>query len=46
LGKRKLLESVKQAVDKSRKEQKKQKTIAIENDFFIGTSEFIKKAYY
>ncbi|MEZ0184460.1 MULTISPECIES: sigma-54 dependent transcriptional regulator [Flavobacterium] len=41
----KLLESVKQAVDKSRKDQKKQKTAAIENDFFIGTSEIIKKAY-
>lgn len=41
----KLLESVKQAVDKSRKDQKKQKTAAIEKDFFIGTSEIIKKAY-
>lgn len=41
----KLLESVKQAVDKSRKDQKKQKTAAIENNFFIGTSEIIKKAY-
>ena len=42
---KKLLESLKQAVDKSRKEQKKEKTIEIENDFFIGTSEIIKKAY-
>ncbi|UTN03258.1 sigma-54 dependent transcriptional regulator [Flavobacterium bizetiae] len=42
---KKLLESVKQAVDKSRKEQKKEKNIEIENDFFIGTSEIIKKAY-
>lgn len=42
---KKLLESVKQAVDKSRKDQKKQKTDVIENDFFIGTSEIIKKAY-
>lgn len=41
---KKLLESVKQAVDKSRKE-KKEKNIEIENDFFIGTSEIIKKAY-
>ncbi|MFQ6602210.1 sigma-54-dependent transcriptional regulator [Flavobacterium sp. C3NV] len=42
---KKLLESVKQAVDKSRKEQKKEKNIEIENGFFIGTSEIIKKAY-
>lgn len=42
---KKLLESVKQAVDKSRKEQKKEKNVEIENDFFIGTSEIIKKAY-
>ncbi|MFH6987790.1 sigma-54-dependent transcriptional regulator [Flavobacterium collinsii] len=42
---KKLLESVKQAVDKSRKEQKKTRNIEIENDFFIGTSEIIKKAY-
>jgi len=42
---KKLLESVKQAVDKSRKEQKKEKNIENENDFFIGTSEIIKKAY-
>lgn len=42
---KKLLESVKQAVDKSRKEQKKEKHIVIENNFFTGTSEIIKKAY-
>ena len=38
---KKLLESVKQAVDKSRKEQKKEKNPETENDFFIGTSEII-----
>ncbi|RXM43933.1 sigma-54 dependent transcriptional regulator [Flavobacterium sp. YO12] len=42
---KKLLESVKLAVDKSRKDQKRQKAAEIENDFFIGTSEIIKKAY-
>ncbi|MGO4771293.1 sigma-54-dependent transcriptional regulator [Flavobacterium sp. W22_SRS_FK3] len=42
---KKLLESVKQAVDKSRKEQKKNREVEIEKDFFIGTSEIIKKAY-
>ncbi|SEO55630.1 DNA-binding transcriptional response regulator, NtrC family, contains REC, AAA-type ATPase, and a Fis-type DNA-binding domains [Flavobacterium sp. CF108] len=42
---KKLLESVKQAVDKSRKEQKKNKEIETDNDFFVGTSEIIKKAY-
>src|SRR6218665_250987 len=42
---KKLLESVKQAVDKARKEQKKSKEIEIKNDFFIGSSETIKKAY-
>jgi DNA-binding NtrC family response regulator len=42
---KKLLESVKQAVEKSRKEQKKEKNVEIENNFFIGTSEIIKKAY-
>ncbi|MFD1601894.1 sigma-54-dependent transcriptional regulator [Flavobacterium artemisiae] len=41
----KLLESVKQAVDKSRKEQKKQKNVVVENTFFIGTSDVIQKAY-
>ena len=43
---KKLLESVKQAVDKSRKDQKKQKTVEIENDFFIGTSEIKKRPIY
>ena len=42
---KKLLESVKQAVDKSRKEQKKNKETEIGNEFFKGTSEIIKKAY-
>jgi len=42
---KKLLESVKQAVDKARKDQKKNKEVEIENDFFVGTSEIIKKAY-
>ncbi len=42
---KKLLESVKQAVDKARKEQKKNNEVEVENDFFIGTSENIKKAY-
>ncbi|WP_347052119.1 sigma-54-dependent transcriptional regulator [Flavobacterium olei] len=42
---KKLLESVKQAVDKARKEQKKNKDIEVENDFFTGSSESIKKAY-
>jgi DNA-binding NtrC family response regulator len=41
----KLFEVVKQGVDKARKEQKKPNTIAIANDFFIGNSEVIKKAY-
>lgn len=42
---KKLLESVKLAVDKSRKEQKNVKEAAIKNDFFTGNSEIIKKAY-
>jgi DNA-binding NtrC family response regulator len=42
---KKLLESVKQAVDQSRKEQKKDKNVETDNDFFIGTSDNIKKAY-
>ncbi|HEY1195396.1 sigma-54 dependent transcriptional regulator [Flavobacterium sp.] len=42
---KKLLESVKQAVDKARKEQKKIKEIEIKNDFFVGNSDSIKKAY-
>ena len=41
----KLLSVVKQAVDKSRKEQKKLIDAAIIDDFFIGNSEAIKKAY-
>lgn len=41
----KLLESVKQAVDKSRKEQKKSREIEIKDEFFTGHSEIIKKAY-
>ena len=42
---KKLLESVKQAVDKARKEQKKTKDVEIKEDFFVGSSEIIKKAY-
>jgi DNA-binding NtrC family response regulator len=42
---KKLLESVKQAVDKSRKDQKKFKDHEPADDFFIGNSEIIKKAY-
>ena len=42
---KKQIDSEKQAVDKTKKQQKKQKTDVIENDFFIGTSEIIKKAY-
>ncbi|MCV9931405.1 sigma-54 dependent transcriptional regulator [Flavobacterium sp. LS1R47] len=42
---KKLLESVKQAVDKSRKNQRKAKDITINDDFFVGNSEIIKKAY-
>ena len=41
----KLLEVVKQGVDKSRKEKKKPATIEIVTDYFIGNSEVIKKAY-
>jgi DNA-binding NtrC family response regulator len=41
----KLFSVVKQAVDKSRKEQKKSNNIAIVDDFFIGNSDVIKKAY-
>lgn len=41
----KLLNVVKQAVDKSRKEQKKQNTIESVDDFFVGNSDVIKKAY-
>lgn len=42
---KKLLESVKQAVDKSRKNQRKVKDIEVSDDFFVGHSEIIKKAY-
>ncbi|MEA9412699.1 sigma-54 dependent transcriptional regulator [Flavobacterium sp. PL02] len=42
---KKLLESVKQAVDKSRKDQKKLKDHEPAEDFFIGNSEIIKKTY-
>ncbi|WP_367753154.1 sigma-54-dependent transcriptional regulator [Flavobacterium sp. WC2430] len=41
----KLLEVVKQAVDKSRKEKKKPTPIEMDTDYFIGSSEAIKKAY-
>jgi DNA-binding NtrC family response regulator len=41
----KLLSVVKQAVDKSRKEQKKPNTIENVDDFFVGHSDVIKKAY-
>jgi DNA-binding NtrC family response regulator len=41
----KLLSVVKQAVDVSRKEQKKPNTIEAVNIFFIGNSDAIKKAY-
>nr|WP_314897515.1 sigma-54 dependent transcriptional regulator [uncultured Flavobacterium sp.] len=41
----KLLNVVKQAVDKSRKEQKKQNTIESVDDFFVGNSDVIEKAY-
>lgn len=41
----KLLSVVKQAVDKSRKDQKKLNTIESSNDFFVGNSDVIKKAY-
>lgn len=41
----KLLSVVKQAVDKSRKEQKKPSSIENVDDFFVGNSNVIKKAY-
>ena len=41
----KLLSVVKQAVDKSRKEQKKSNDIGIVDEFFVGNSDVIKKAY-
>jgi DNA-binding NtrC family response regulator len=41
----KLLNVVKQAVDKSRKELKKSNDIGIADEFFVGNSDVIKKAY-
>ncbi|MFE3867730.1 sigma-54-dependent transcriptional regulator [Flavobacterium sp. LS2P90] len=41
----KLLSVVKQAVDKSRKEQKKSNNIESADVFFVGNSDVIKKAY-
>lgn len=41
----KLVSVVKQAVDKSRKEQKKPNAVESADDFFVGNSEVIKKAY-
>ncbi|MFE3872098.1 sigma-54-dependent transcriptional regulator [Flavobacterium sp. ZS1P70] len=41
----KLLSVVKQAVDKSRKEQKKSNDFGIAEEFFVGNSDIIKKAY-
>ena len=41
----KLLSIIKQAVDKSRKEQKKSNNIEIVDEFFVGNSDVIKKAY-
>lgn len=41
----KLLSIVKQAVDKSRKEQKKSNNTEIVDEFFVGSSDVIKKAY-
>ncbi|TDE43200.1 sigma-54-dependent Fis family transcriptional regulator [Flavobacterium rhamnosiphilum] len=41
----KLLSVVKHAVDKSRKEQKRSNNIGIVDEFFVGNSEVIKKAY-
>jgi DNA-binding NtrC family response regulator len=41
----KLLHVVKQAVAKSRKEQKKSNDIEISDEFFVGNSDLIKKAY-
>jgi len=42
---KKLLETVKQAADKSRKERRKSKDTEIKKEFFSGNSEIIKKAY-
>ena len=41
----KLLSIVKQGVEKSRKEQKKSNNIEIVDEFFVGSSDVIKKAY-
>jgi DNA-binding NtrC family response regulator len=41
----KLLSVVKQAVDDSRKKQKKQNTVESVDTFFVGNSDVIKKAY-
>ena len=41
----KLLSIVKQGVDKSRKEQKKSNNTEIVDEFFVGSSDVIKKAY-
>lgn len=41
----KLLSVVKQGVDKSRKEQKKQNNVEGIEEFFVGNSDVIKKAY-
>ncbi|PZX93268.1 sigma-54-dependent Fis family transcriptional regulator [Flavobacterium aquariorum] len=41
----KLLSVVKQGVDKSRKEQKKQNNVESIEEFFVGNSDVIKKAY-
>lgn len=41
----KLLEVVKQGVNKSRKEKRKPTTLAVATEYFIGNSEVIKKAY-
>ncbi|MDR6845657.1 sigma-54 dependent transcriptional regulator [Flavobacterium granuli] len=41
----KLLSVVKQGVDKSRKEQKKQINVETIEEFFVGNSDVIKKAY-
>ena len=41
----KLLSIVKQGVDKSRKEQKKSNYTEIVDEFFVGSSDVIKKAY-
>lgn len=42
---KKLLETVKQAVDVSRKNQRNAKDVVVKDEFFVGNSEIIKKAY-